>query len=153
MRVLVEAEAGSLDFLEQRLDQRLVGERLQVREMRRSARAARTSEGISSIASSRPSPSLRTCRTIGFPYSAATSATATARRCRRVARPGGVDEAEREVRRAGLEARPHLPPHLLQLVRRRRPALATDHRVSRAAPWPIEGTSEIAGRVSSRAAR
>ena len=65
-----------VEQLEQRLDQPLVGDRLQVREVERRARARATSI-ISPTASSRPAPSLRTCGTSGAPNAAASSATAT----------------------------------------------------------------------------
>ncbi len=126
--VLVEAETRTLDLLEQRLDQRLVGERLQVREMQRGARAARDLEHlvdrleqaltlVADVRDDRPAELRRHLgdgdELVGVRVGA-----------------GQVDEPEREVRRAGLEARPHLPLHLLQLICRRGPALAADHRVA-----------------------
>ena len=109
--VLVEGDAvGALELLEQRLDQRLVGERLQVRDVERRARAAgdvehlvdRLEQAGALVADVRDERRAELRRHLGD----RDELVGVGVRARE------VDEAEGEVRRAGLEAGAHLAPHL-----------------------------------------
>ena len=108
--VLVEGDAvAALDLLEQRLDQRLVGERLQMRDVQRRARAARDLEHLvdrleqarALVADVRDERRAELRRHLGDGDELVRVGVGA----------GEVDEPEGEIRRAGLEAGAHLAPH------------------------------------------
>ena len=68
-------------------------------------------------------------------------------------RAGDVDEAEREHPRARLEAEPDLAPHRARAARRTAARRRRRARSRAPTPWPIDGTSDSAGRVASSASR
>ena len=121
VRVLVEGEidlgGGGVDQLEQRLDQRVARERLQMREVQRRARAPgdldhladRLEQPGALVADVRDERRAERGRLLGD-RDELVGVGVGAR---------DVDEPEREHPRARLEPEPHLAPHLGQLRRRR----------------------------------
>ena len=148
--VLVEGHAvRGLELLQQRLDQRLVGHRLQVRDVEGRARAAGDVEHlvdrlehagalVADVRNERRAELGRHLRDrdelVGVGV-----------------RAREVDEAEGEVVRAGLEAGAHLPAHRVRARRGRRPPLAADHRVAGRAVRRSRGRAR--SRAGSRRAR
>ena len=112
---------------EERLDQVIAGERLQVGEVQRRAGAPRDLDQLADRLQ-HPSPSLRTCGTSGTPNAAASSATATSSSVLGVG-ARDVDEPEREHPGARLEPEPHQAAHLGQLRGRRRHPVGAEHRL------------------------
>ena len=143
--------AALLEQLEQRLDEALVGERLEVRDVERRARAAgdvdhlpdRLEQAVALVADVRHERRADGGRLLRDGDELV----------RRGVGARQVDEPEGEHPRAGLEADPHLAAHRPQLAPRVGAARPPPSTRSRTAPWPIEGTSDSAGRVASSASR